>query len=57
MEKLKLLLIAFLLSFSFTTWAQEGVSGVVTDGQNNIIPGTSTIITNTNDDFEGDLYF
>ncbi len=57
MEKLKLLLMAFLLAFSFTTWAQEDVSGVVTDVQNLPVPGANVIIKGTSigasTDFDG----
>lgn len=57
MEKLKLLLIAFIVGFSFTSWAQTNVSGVVTDDQNIPIPGVNVLIKGTSNgtvtDFDG----
>ena len=58
MEKLKLLLIAFIIGFSSLTFAQDSVSGVVTDEQNQPIPGVSVFIKGTTigttTDFDGE---
>ncbi len=57
MEKIKLLLIALMLCFSSTMWAQNNVSGVVTDDNNVPIPGVNVIIKGTTTgaatDFDG----
>ncbi len=57
MEKIKLLLIALMLCFSSTMWAQNIVSGVVTDDNNVPIPGVNVIIKGTTTgaatDFDG----
>lgn len=57
MEKLKLLLIVFIIGFSSVAFAQDSVSGVVTDGQNMPIPGANVLIkgssTGTSTDFDG----
>lgn len=48
---------AFLVGFSFTSWAQSAVSGEVTDEQNMPIPGVNVIIKGTSNgaatDFDG----
>lgn len=57
MEKLKLLLIALLIGFTGTSWAQSSVSGVVTDEQNIPIPGVNVLVKGTSTgaatDFDG----
>lgn len=57
MEKLKLLLIALLIGFTGTSWAQSNVSGVVTDEQNIPIPGVNVLVKGTSTgaatDFDG----
>lgn len=57
MEKPKFLLIVFLIGFSFTSWAQSNVSGVVTDVQNVPIPGVNVVVKGTMNgtatDFDG----
>ncbi|WNH09095.1 SusC/RagA family TonB-linked outer membrane protein [Thalassobellus suaedae] len=57
MEKIKLLMIALIIGFSSTSWAQIDVSGVVTDNQNIPIPGVNVVIKGTSTgsatDFDG----
>ncbi|WP_406684680.1 TonB-dependent receptor [Seonamhaeicola sp. MEBiC1930] len=57
MEKLKLLLIALLIGYTSTSWAQAEVSGVVTDGDNVPIPGVNILVKGTSNgvatDFDG----
>ncbi|MFI1742935.1 SusC/RagA family TonB-linked outer membrane protein [Thalassobellus sediminis] len=57
MKKLKLLLIAMLLCFSSISWAQDSVSGVVTDANDVPIPGVNVVIKGTTTgsatDFDG----
>ncbi|WP_299552259.1 TonB-dependent receptor [Seonamhaeicola sp.] len=57
MKKLKLLLLAFIIGFSSSAFAQDSVSGVVTDGQNVPIPGVNVLIKGTTTgaatDFDG----
>ncbi|WP_111307891.1 SusC/RagA family TonB-linked outer membrane protein [Confluentibacter sediminis] len=59
MEKLKLLLIVFFIGFSFNSWAQEAVSGVVSDANNVPIPGANISIKGTTvgaaTDFDGNF--
>ncbi len=57
MKRLKLLLIAMLLCFSSISWAQDSVSGVVTDANDVPIPGVNVVIKGTSTgsatDFDG----
>ncbi|MFB9057382.1 SusC/RagA family TonB-linked outer membrane protein [Mariniflexile ostreae] len=57
MEKIKLLLIAFLIGYANTSWAQAKVSGMVTDSQNMPIPGVNVLVKGTSigaaTDFDG----
>lgn len=57
MEKLKLLMIALLIGFVSTAWAQTSVSGVVTDGQGLPVPGVNVSVKGTSSgaatDFDG----
>lgn len=57
MKKLKLLLMAFFVGLSFTSWAQSNVSGGVTDEQNMPIPGVNVLVKGTSTgaatDFDG----
>lgn len=57
MNKLKLLLMAFLVGSSFTSWAQSNVTGEVTDGQSIPIPGVNVLVKGTSNgaatDFDG----
>lgn len=57
MEKLKLLLLAFLIGFSSTSWSQNQVTGVVTDNQDVPIPGVNVVVKGTSTgsatDFDG----
>ncbi|MEP1487514.1 MAG: TonB-dependent receptor [Algibacter sp.] len=47
MEKLKVLLIALLIGFTGTSWAQKKLSGVVTDVQSMPIPGVNVLVKGT----------
>lgn len=57
MEKLKLLLIALLIGFTSSAWAQNSVSGVVTDSQGMPVPGVNVTVKGTSTgaatDFDG----
>ena len=57
MEKLKLLLIVFMVGFSVNTWAQTTVSGTVLDDLKEPLPGASVVVKGTNNgvvtDFDG----
>ncbi|PKQ46608.1 SusC/RagA family TonB-linked outer membrane protein [Confluentibacter flavum] len=57
MEKLKLLLLAFFIGFSFNSWAQDEVSGVVSDANNVPVAGANVSIKGTSvgaaTDFDG----
>ncbi|MBJ2175899.1 TonB-dependent receptor [Aureibaculum sp. A20] len=57
MEKLKLLLIVFMVGFSVNTWAQTTVSGTVLDDLQEPLPGASVVVKGTNNgvvtDFDG----
>lgn len=57
MEKLKLLLIALLIGFTSSAWAQSNVSGVVTDSQGMPVPGVNVTVKGTSTgaatDFDG----
>ncbi|MGY5353356.1 SusC/RagA family TonB-linked outer membrane protein [Wenyingzhuangia sp. IMCC45467] len=59
MEKLKLLMIAVVLCFSSTLWAQSKVSGVVTDANNIPVAGANVIVKGTSNgtiaDFDGNF--
>ncbi|MDO3695642.1 TonB-dependent receptor [Wenyingzhuangia sp. chi5] len=59
MEKLKLLMIAVVLCFSSTLWAQSKVTGVVTDANDIPVPGANIIIKGTSKgtiaDFDGNF--
>ncbi|WP_229742958.1 SusC/RagA family TonB-linked outer membrane protein [Wenyingzhuangia marina] len=59
MEKLKLLMIAVVLCFSSTSWAQSKVTGVVTDANDIPVPGANVIIKGTSKgtiaDFDGNF--
>lgn len=59
MEKLKLLMLALVLCFSATSWAQNTVSGVVTDVNAEPIPGANVLVKGTTNggatDFDGNF--
>ena len=59
MKKIKFLLVTFLLGFASVSWAQNTVTGSVTDSQNIPLPGASVVEKGTSNgttsDFDGNF--